>query len=756
MFEITFHDEDILQSFTERHKTYPGAVYDFTFENRFVIYHAVVAHALHYVTLDTKTGYGSEICTRRIGCPIQKSEYRDMMPRILSSIRYAGDRRNCDPMKERPLEVIDSIFREVLPHYGYTVREEQITLSKKIYLGLTEKLVSIAEAEVGTGKTLAYLIAAVVARHHNNLLHDSSVHPVTITTSSIELQKAMVEREIPALSRMLMDYRIITRPLSVVLRKGKEHYFCKKRYFDLMEKMKRYPEKYARTIAYFEKTDFASNAFDLDRFSVAPSLKGKICVRGTCKKCSFAEDCKYRFHLLRANKNPDLDFQITNHNLYLASAKMFDEEDGRLLRYSDFVIVDEAHKFKECAESVFGASLMEKDILKYLNIVKTLCQSQEYLPSYKSKLEEICELNHALFEHLARYLNEDDKDEDHGTLVDLHHTELTMINRLADAIGEIEQHRRKIPAGQPDQGKTLRKILLSFGRKNNKNVWVETDDNNVLVLHCTEKKIGDILLKAIWDKDVSHVLTSGTMSDGVNFDFFCHENGLSRIGRHLMQISRTDSPFDYEHHTRLYVPDNLPYPDKDDPAYIQAVADHITRIVHATNGHTAILFTSYKVLNAVYELTKDKLGKYEVICMTRSNKTAIADFKKSKNGVLFASGSMWEGVDCRGDSLSSVIIVRLPFPMRSVESEQRKDDCEDMHDFIRKHALPEMLIKLRQGVGRLIRSESDTGLITILDSRANSTYNKDIDRVMSKYPKVTSVGEIEAFFKAVKPKEYFD
>lgn len=203
MFEITFHDEDLLQSFAERHKTYPGAVYDFTFENRFVIYHAVVAHALHYVTLDTKTGYGSEICTRKMDRPIQKSEYRDMMPRILASIRYTGDRRNCDPMKERPLEVIDSIFREVLPHYGYTVREEQIALSKKIYLGLTEKLVSIAEAEVGTGKTLAYLIAAVVARHNNNLLHDSSVHPVTITTSSIELQKAMVEREIPALSRML-------------------------------------------------------------------------------------------------------------------------------------------------------------------------------------------------------------------------------------------------------------------------------------------------------------------------------------------------------------------------------------------------------------------------------------------------------------------------------------------------------------------------------------------------------------------------
>ncbi len=652
--------------------------------------------------------------------------------------------------------MIDSIFREVLPNYGYAVREEQIILSKKIYRGLTGKLVTIAEAEVGTGKTMAYLVAAVVARHHNELLHSGLMHPITITTSSIELQKSIVEREIPALSRMLLDYRIIRRPLNVVLRKGKEHYFCLKRFYDYLDKIKQYPDKYQKTIDCFEHTDFSDKAFDLDRFRIAPSLKGKICVKGSCKNCPHADICKYRGYIVYAQKNPDIDIQVTNHNLYLASAKMFDEEEGRLLRYSDFVIVDEAHKLKEAAEAVFSETLSKQDILKYLAVVQHLCRNTEDLPEYKEQIRIAFELALEFDRSLETYVNRDDEDEDENTKITLGNSDLLRLKKLADTIGFLEGHHGKIPSGQPDIGKRLRRTLLSFVRQNNKNVWVGRDETRELTLFGTEKNIGEILYRTLWDKDTSHVLTSGTMSDGTSFDFFCRENGIDGISRHLIQISKTDSPFDYENHTRLYIPTDMPDPNKDDPDYIQAIADKVVELVNATHGHTAILFTSYKVLNAVYEMTKDKLSAFDVICMTRSNKSAISEFKKSNNGVLFASGSMWEGVDCIGDTLSSVIIVRLPFPRRSAELEQKKAPEESMPEFIRRYALPEMLIKLRQGVGRLIRSESDTGVVSILDSRANTTYVRDVQRVMSKYPKVSTVSELEAFLKAVKPNKYWE
>ena len=143
--------------------------------------------------------------------------------------------------------------------------------------------------------------------------------------------------------------------------------------------------------------------------------------------------------------------------------------------------------------------------------------------------------------------------------------------------------------------------------------------------------------------------------------------------------------------------------------------------------------------------------------MTRNNRKVISDFRKSKNGVLFASGSMWEGVDCIGDSLSSVIIVRLPFPLRSAMMEQKKDAVGDVARFVQEYAVPEMLIKLRQGAGRLIRCETDTGVISILDSRAAAgSYVPRIKMALSKYPAVNSVDEVKAFMESVKGEDYYE
>jgi ATP-dependent DNA helicase DinG len=179
--------------------------------------------------------------------------------------------------------------------------------------------------------------------------------------------------------------------------------------------------------------------------------------------------------------------------------------------------------------------------------------------------------------------------------------------------------------------------------------------------------------------------------------------------------------------------------------------------VNATNGHTAILFTSYKLLSKIYELTKNSLSKYNVIRMTKSDRTAISEFKKSKNGVLFASGSMWEGVDCVGDGLSSVIIVRLPFPLRTATMNEKKANSASVEEFIHKYAVPEMLIKLRQGVGRLVRCETDTGILAILDCRATrGSYADNVQHTLRKYPVIESIEEVENFIRAIKDKSYFD
>ena len=149
--------------------------------------------------------------------------------------------------------------------------------------------------------------------------------------------------------------------------------------------------------------------------------------------------------------------------------------------------------------------------------------------------------------------------------------------------------------------------------------------------------------------------------------------------------------------------------------------------------------------------------EYSLVRMTRGNKTALDSFRKSKNGVLLSSGSIWEGVDFAGDCLSSVIIVRLPFPRRSAYMNHKRARFRSRYDFVQTYAVPEMLIKLRQGAGRLIRTESDTGVLTILDARATrSSYAGSVQKALSQYPRVFSVKEVADFMHSVKPASYFE
>ena len=287
-------------------------------------------------------------------------------------------------------------------------------------------------------------------------------------------------------------------------------------------------------------------------------------------------------------------------------------------------------------------------------------------------------------------------------------------------------------------------------------VWINTDENNEMYICSVPRDITKQLKERVWDTNVSYVLTSGTMSDGTDFEYFKEENGLSEIESRLVLESTTVSPFNYKENARLYAPLGLPFPDNKDEQYIETISKEIYKIIEATNGHTAILFTSYRLLDMVYRNLSDKLAKYELFKMTRGTNSVISDFKKSENGILFASGSMWEGVDCVGDCLSSVIIVRLPFPIRSVLMEEKKNYCFDVKEFVNRYCTPNMLIKLRQGAGRLIRSETDTGVVSILDPRARAlSYTGKVFKAMEKYPVIRTIEEVSEFIKTIKSEDYF-
>jgi len=171
-----------------------------------------------------------------------------------------------------------------------------------------------------------------------------------------------------------------------------------------------------------------------------------------------------------------------------------------------------------------------------------------------------------------------------------------------------------------------------------------------------------------------------------------------------------------------------------------------------------VLFTSYRHLKIVYDQLKQRLNIYDLILMSRGKKDAINEFKNTKNGVLFATGSAWEGINIPGDLLSHLIIVKLPFPIPDPISEYEKTMYSTINEYIEAVVVPKMLIKLRQGVGRLIRKETDSGVISILDARASSSgkYNTQVIETLPKCETARTVKQIKEFYIAKKHQGFLE
>lgn len=765
MFEITYKENTINDSALSNE----GSRYDFTFENRFDIFHRPKGKLLEYIALDRTTGLTSWVTERKD--PLEVSEYPTIFPQILYSIKYTGDQRYKGAGAYPPVELIDIIFKVIMPQYGYTFREQQLEMAKSIFFGLGYRKVTLCEAEVGTGKTMAYLVAGFVAK-----LFDKSYsfmgYPVTITTSSIELQKSIMEKELPALSKMLMDFGLIESPLTAVLRKGKDHYFCPRRYGEYLHSISLFPLKYSEVIDRVKSLNLMNGTLDLDPVPLNPYIKARICVKGSCHNCPCADQCEYARFLETASKPYNFDFQITNHNLFLTAQKSRSERStkGGLLP-CNFCIVDEAHKLLDTASDIFTAFLDFSEVEDFLNAVKHNGGTDfTARAEYFHLLKEAQRLNRKLVSMFSSYQFKSCEDVCQVKIEITEQMDKT-IRKLIAVLQKVGNWSAPKGATGANTAQTLLDKLSAFllpeeneeekvGMEVKENiVWISYDKStNTKSLCCMPTQMKDSLRFSLWTTFNTHfALTSGTMKDDTGFSFFKDELGITGcLDQYSVSEFSCESPFDYRNHTRLYISEDTPIPDMRDPEYIPAIAREVVKLVKATHGHTAVLFTSYKALNAVYNLVQDELKAYPLIKMSRSNKTAITQFKNSGNGVLFASGSMWEGVDCAGDILSSVIIVRLPFPLRSQTMEFKKMSCKNTKEFVQKYAVPQMIIKLRQGAGRLVRNETDTGVLAILDARAakGGVYRTRVLNTLDKYPLVSSISDVASFIDSVKDESY--
>lgn len=262
------------------------------------------------------------------------------------------------------------------------------------------------------------------------------------------------------------------------------------------------------------------------------------------------------------------------------------------------------------------------------------------------------------------------------------------------------------------------------------------------------------LRHALWSKETPAILTSGTLMAGGSFDRTRQLMGLSANNR--LDDFIAVSPFDYQENCLLYIPDDMPKAQMGSEKEAKCLSEQICRLVETTHGHTLVLFTSYSLMGAVYNQVKEHLS-FPLMVVWRHSQDIIHQFKQTQNAVLFAAGSCWEGVDFPGDMVSSLIIVRLPFPVPDPISEAEREKYPTLQDYIREVIIPDMQVKLRQGFGRAIRTETDTCVVSILDHRAapEERYHRAVLETLPPLHIARKIEDVEDFIRTKKSPDYF-
>ena len=677
--------------------------------------------------------------------------------------------------REEGREILGTVFRNILPRHGYQIRGEQIGLAECVMDTICRRRIILAEAQVGTGKTHAYLIAAIIAKrgrmndYWNKAYYPDASYaemadmPILITTSTMALQKALVRDYIPELSGILMENGIISTPLTVASRKGRSNYVCDHRLRSHIP----YEGVHETREVLISLLD-PKAAIDLGEVTgLCAHVKKIISVPGRCSdRCPCREICRYR-GFVRESEDTTVDIQITNHNFFLADVMGRGEGKRPLLPNYQVAVIDEAHKFLAAARSMYGHELqggLAEDILRGLDSIHPSAKMPH--GAIRNAAKKLADENRRLFYRLISdaVAGLDEDVERHGVEIDpvaaRHLRNIRVIaGRLHGQLkaGHMPEHLQGRVNRLLEDIKEIREKADAFIRGGENICWLETDPDGEVALCSIPKELHKYLYRDIWKKGIPTVLTSGTLSADGDFTRTKATLGLDMAGKMVATASKP-SPFDHRCNTLIYTSENVPFPDGRNPRYIEALAEEIRRLTEASHGHAAVLFTSYNTLGRVHAALSEMNIPYPLMRLERGSTATITQFKKAGNGILLASGALWEGIDIPGDTLSMLIIVKLPFQAPDAISEYEQSLYPDFNAYLDGVLVPDMLIKLKQGFGRLIRSETDTGVAAILDCRAsrNGNYRKRVLDALPDCRMTDSINDISDFFKARKPAGYFE
>ena len=631
---------------------------------------------------------------------------------------------------EKAHEEIDYIFKTLLPQRGMAERPEQIRLCHSILDAMLDGSIALCDAGTGIGKTFAYLTAGIL-HGKCRAAEGKPQRPILISTSSIALQSAIQKEYLPLLSSVLLSEGLISAPIEAVIRKGKAHYAFDAR----LERRVRQVEGSHKNPAARQALHTAWHVLDLDQLSGMSSYdRERICVpkRCNCRR----KDCRYRC-FLDACQSGQYTVQICNHNLLLADLIHRSQKKKSILPDSAAIIIDEAHKLPETARQMFGVTLNAQD---FAELIRSL-----HVERYVLAAELLSEAVEPLAEKLSLPVEEGAGFDAYQMFLERPHQVLTVICRQLEGLLTRETWRLL---------SAVASTVSLFYLGNPEMIFYAADDDHGGSMLCgTVSELAAQLQATLWRQEQPIVLTSGTLAVGKDFSRFRTATGLT--GERPVMETVCPSPFDYQHNCLLYLPtDPIPLDAAD---YYDRLAAQIRQLAAASHGHALVLFTSYLAMSAVKERLQAAALPYPVFTMGRRPARTLAAFRAATGSILLATGAAWEGLDFAGDGVSLLIIPRLPFAYPDAVKEKEREDYPNLREFLRSVVVPEMQIKLRQGFGRAIRTETDTCAVAMLDPRAarGRRYFQSMVEALPEMPVTGSLRAVEQFYRDRKGAGYF-
>jgi len=642
----------------------------------------------------------------------------------------------------KPLDALARVFAADGPLAakvpGYRPRPQQLEMARAILAAIEAGGMLAVEAGTGTGKTFAYLVPALLAGGK-----------VIVSTGTKTLQNQLYDRDLPAVREALAAGAVAS------LLKGRANYVCLYRLERARSEARLESREDAARLARIER--FAATSITGDRADLAavpedaPVWQHATSTRENClgQQCPKYDDC----FVMRARRNAlAADLVVVNHHLFFADVALRDEGISELLPSCNTVIFDEAHQLPETARLFFGETASTAQLVELARDARLELRgaggASPELDSVASKLEKAARDFRLCFSKEGRLawklaLQQGQFPESLATVA----AALEALRKSLAGQAERSEGLEACARRAEEAGALLERIADpgGAGRAKNEVRWVEVFGQS-LQLHVTPLVPAELFRKQMADHPRAWIFTSATLAIGADFSHFQRELGIEDAAARAWP-----SPFDFARQALLYAPKGLPA-DPNDPSYTDAVVEAALPVLEASRGRAFLLFTSHRALRRAHQLLEGRTGFPLLVQGTGSRSELLVRFRELGNAVLLGAASFWEGVDVRGEALSVVLIDKLPFappddPVLAARIEALR--AEGGNPFM-EYQLPQAVLQLKQGVGRLIRDETDRGVLVLCDPRLHAkSYGRTVRASLPPMKLTRSLADVQAFFARI-------